>query len=218
MFIKVCGMREADNIRAVESLGVDFMGFIFYDKSSRVVAKVPGYMPLCCKRVGVFVNADTYYIIARAKEYGLHYVQLHGDETPADVLRLRRQLTSAGLNHVRIIRMAAVRCETEACEASRWDGLADLLLFDTPTASYGGSGESFPWHLLASYRGTTPFLLSGGIGPDSLSILRTFHHPRWAGIDLNSRFEVRPALKDIMQLKPFVEAAKKLHTHTSIQL
>lgn len=205
MLIKVCGMREPDNIRAIESLGIDLMGFIFYPKSPRYVSEVPSYLPTRCSRVGVFVHAPFCDIIPRVKAFGLHYIQLHGKEPPSYLMALRRALAAEGLRHVRIISMAAVGDEEQARKADLCDGPANLLLFDTPTPSYGGSGTSFSWSLLDAYQGSTPFLLSGGIGPDSLDDLRHFHHPRWAGIDLNSRFEVRPGVKDPELLQRFIE-------------
>lgn len=209
MYIKVCGMRDAQNIREVEALGVDMMGFIFYEPSKRNVTEVPAYLPEKCSRVGVFVNASTEDIVARVKQFGFTFVQLHGDETPADVLRLRQALNEAGLEDIKVVRSIAVSSRSQVMKAQVWDGYVDGILFETPTAGYGGSGVSFDWSLLSSYRGKTPFFLSGGIGPQCLEELSEFEHEQWLGIDLNSRFEDEPALKNIEKLKAFIEAFKQ---------
>ncbi len=203
--IKVCGMRDADNIRDVESLGVDLMGFVFYDGSKRNVTDVPAYLPSRCRRVGVFVNADIPYIIYRAREFGLNYVQLHGDETAEYITALRHAFADAGLIGVKIIRAVTIGSEDDVRRARMWDGCADMLLFETPSANYGGSGKAFNWTLLSGYNGRTPFLLAGGIGSESLDALRSFSHSKWVGVDLNSKFETAPGLKDTVRLRHFVE-------------
>jgi len=209
MYIKVCGMRDAQNIREVEALGVDMMGFIFYAPSKRNVTEVPAYLPEQCARVGVFVNAATDDIVERIKQFGLTFVQLHGDETPADVLRLRKAMEAEKIEGVKVVRSVAVTSRSQVMKAQIWDGYVDGILFETPTAGYGGSGVSFDWSLLTSYRGKTPFFLSGGIGPQSLDELSAFEHEQWLGIDLNSKFETEPALKDVEKLKAFIEAFKQ---------
>ena len=208
MLIKVCGMRDADNIRAVEALGIDLMGFIFYDKSKRNVSVTPAYLPASCQRVGVFVNATPDVILSRVSEFGLTYVQLHGDESLSFVRQLRQCLAADIPHDVRIVRSVAVASGREAQNARMWDGFADVLLFETPSTGYGGSGVSFDWNLLSSYQGQTPFLIAGGIGMDCIDQLRQFSHQRWLGIDLNSRFEIEPAVKDIAKLQQFINSIK----------
>ena len=201
-------MRDADNIRDVETLGVDFMGFIFYDKSPRNVETKPDYLPEGCHRVGVFVNATVEDIVSRVKDFCLTFVQLHGDETPAFVLSLRKSLEEEGLASVKIVRSIAVASRSQVMKAQIWDGYVDGILFETPTAGYGGSGISFDWSLLSSYRGKTPFFLAGGLGMECLPELKAFRHPRWLGIDLNSRFEIAPGVKDVEKLQQFIKAFK----------
>ena len=201
-------MRDADNIRDVEALGVDFMGFIFYDKSPRNVETKPDYLPEGCHRVGVFVNATVEYIVSRVKDFCLTFVQLHGNETPAFVLSLRKSLEAEGLATVKIVRSIAVASRSQVMKAQIWDGYVDGILFETPTAGYGGSGISFDWSLLSSYRGKTPFFLAGGLGMECLPELKAFSHPRWLGIDLNSRFEIAPGVKDVEKLQQFIKAFK----------
>ena len=201
-------MRDADNIRDVEALGVDFMGFIFYDKSPRNVDTKPDYLPEGCHRVGVFVNATVEDIVSRVKDFCLTFVQLHGDETPAFVLSLRKSLEAEGLATVKIVRSIAVASRSQVMKAQIWDGYVDGILFETPTPVYGGSGISFDWSLLSSYRGKTPFFLAGGLGMECLPELKAFRHPRWLGIDLNSRFEIAPGVKDVEKLQQFIKAFK----------
>lgn len=215
MIIKVCGMRDAQNIRDVDALGVDMMGFIFWPPSKRFVAEKPAYLPDHAKRVGVFVNAAPEDIAEMVREYGLGYVQLHGDEDLAYVSRLRTALAATGMPIPRIVRAIAVDSRSQVLKAMMWDGYVDGMLFETPTNGYGGSGQSFDWSLLSSYRGRTPFFLAGGIGPKSLESLKVFEHPMWLGIDLNSRFETAPGVKDAAALKTFIEEIRSVHFHGS---
>ncbi len=203
MFVKVCGMREAENIRAVEQTGVDWMGFICYEHSSRFVDACPEYMPSHCRRVGVFVNATESYIYDKVKELHLHYVQLHGHESPETCLRLQQ----AGLH---VIKAFSICHAKEFYQTQVYTVSCDYFLFDTPCTTFGGSGTSFDWQILQAYNGQTPFLLSGGISPDSLGALTKFSHPKWAGIDLNSRFETAPGIKDAESLRTFINQFKNL--------
>ena len=208
MYIKVCGMRDAQNIRDVEALGVDILGFIFWPGSKRYVSARPDYLPVNAQRAGVFVNASPDEVVQKVKEYGLHYVQLHGDEDLSYVTNLQKLLTASVDNMPRIVRAIQVASRSKVLKAMMWDGFVDGILFEAPTTGYGGSGISFDWSLLSSYRGNTPFFITGGIGPQSLEALLEFEHPQWIGVDLNSRFESSPAFKNIALLRPFVEALK----------
>lgn len=210
MMIKVCGMRDAQNIREVDALGVDMIGFIFWPGSKRYCAKKPDYLPIA-KRVGVFVNAEVSEIVEKVREYDLYIVQLHGDEDLAYVTQLHKSLAEAGITRTIVVRAIQVSSRSQVIKANMWDGFVDGILFETPTNGYGGSGESFDWSLLSSYRGKAPFFLTGGIGPQSLEALKEFSHPRWAGVDLNSRFETEPGLKNVALLKPFIEELRAAH-------
>ncbi len=203
--VKVCGMREADNIQAVEALGIDLMGFIFWPKSSRYVEQVPDYLPTQCQRVGVFVNSDIDDVLRHVTDYQLDAVQLHGTESTEYVNRLRSAWTD-GSSTVQIIKTISVSSCYDIATYEDYEGLVDGLLFDTKSPSVGGSGQQFDWSVLNDYKGNTPFLLSGGIGPDDAAQVCAFHHPMLAGIDLNSRFELSPAFKDINKLKQFLQA------------
>lgn len=200
MIVKVCGMREAENIRAVEALGVDWMGFIFWEHSSRCVSQRPAYLPEKAKRVGVFVDAPLDVVCQHVEAFGLDVVQLHGSESPAFLHDLRNALAGAVL----IVKAFSIATRDDLLPTSLYEGLADYFLFDTKAQLVGGNGRKFDWSVLAHYDGSTPFLLSGGIGPDDASRLSAFSHPRLAGIDLNSRFEAAPAQKNVELLKQFL--------------
>ena len=217
MIIKVCGMREAENIREVETLRPDWMGFIFWPKSKRYVSERPAYLPTQCKRVGVFVDASTEEIMRKVQDFGLDIIQLHGSESPDDIRRLRSVCGDA-ITTIKAFNIAT----TEDLEATKpYEGMTDYFLFDARMPPEetggalppGGTGKKFDWSVLDAYKGNTPFLLSGGIGPDDAERVKALIYdracPRCIGIDLNSRFEVAPALKDIGELKRFIEKVKQ---------
>lgn len=193
-------MRDSENIRAIEETKADLMGFIFHPKSPRFVASLPEYMPKKQKRVGVFVNASLEQILAKAQKFSLEYIQLHGDEPPAFCSELKNR----GLKVIRAQRIANA---DDIIRAESYN-MADLMIFDTKTELYGGSGKKFNWQLLENYKGCVPFLLSGGIRSDTFEEIKAFFHPQFAGIDLNSGFEISPALKDVGKLNNFIEKIK----------
>ena len=206
LIIKVCGMREADNIRAVDELAsVDWMGFIFYPRSSRHVSQVPAFMPEHTKRVGVFVNATANEILEHLSLFSLDLIQLHGHES-ADFCRELRALLPEGTG---IIKMVQVGSIDDLQRATEYEGTVDYLLFETRCEGYGGSGQQFDWRILDDYHGRTPFLLTGGIGPCDADKMLSFSHPMMAGIDLNSKFESAPAMKDVKMLKDFTERLRQ---------
>lgn len=201
MTVKVCGMRDAGNIRQVEQTGADLMGFIFYPRSKRCVTALPDYLPQLQQRVGVFVDETKAAILATASRFALSYIQLHGNESPA----FCRELRAEGL---RVIRALGIATEADARRAEAYAGAADLMVFDTPSPSHGGTGQRFNWQALRAYRGPVPFLLSGGIGPEAADDLLAFSHPMMAGVDLNSRFETAPGVKDAAALAQFIAKLK----------
>lgn len=218
MIIKVCGLREEENIREVERLDVDLTGFIFYPRSSR-------YVPLHTererslesapvhdtsvttgkRRVGVFVNDTPKNILLRVCHHQLDYLQLHGEESPAFVEKIKHLLSERDFGKVRIIKALRVGREEDISQWEVYRELVDMLLYDTSCSSYGGSGTSFDWSFLMRYEGDIPFLLSGGIGPGDADKVLSFNHPMFAGIDLNSRFETVPARKDVNKLRNFIQ-------------
>ena len=199
MIVKVCGMRDAANIRQLEALGIDWMGMIFWPKSKRYVSTPPVYLPQHVRKVGVFVDASLDAIRQHVEDYHLDIVQLHGQESP-ETLKALKPLT--------LIKALNIATPEDLQKTEPYEGLADYFLFDTKGKSVGGNGEKFDWSVLDSYQGETPFLLSGGIGSEDAQDVKTFHHPKCIGIDLNSRFETEPGLKDITKLKQFLEAIR----------
>lgn len=231
MMIKVCGMRDSENIRAVAELKVDLMGFIFYLKSPRYVQMISsqaGILPdyseerlqkmkkreteetkntelTYPRKVGVFVDDMPQNIVTRVYNYNLDYVQLHGNEQPVMLDNLRRTLDPDIHSGIKIIKAISIKSKDDIRRWRDYRGTADMLLFDTQCSGYGGSGERFDWNVLEDYDGDIPFLLSGGIGPDDAERVLTFHHPMCVGIDLNSRFETEPGIKDVARLKAFID-------------
>ena len=189
-------MRDAENIHEVEALGIDLIGFIFWSKSSRYVSEKPDYLPTKCKRVGVFVDENIEVVKKIAQDYALDYIQLHGNETPDYCALLKGH---------KLIKAFNIATAEDFEQTKPYEGLVNYFLFDTKGKSVGGNGTKFDWSVLDDYHGTTPFILSGGIGPDDAARIRSFHHPQLAGIDLNSKFEDAPALKNIQKLKTFLE-------------
>ena len=212
-------MRDADNIRDISALGVDMIGLIFYPPSPRYVQQfssgagiIPDYAPDMGKtplRVGVFVDDMPQNIVTRVYNYKLDYIQLHGNE-PRETLENLRATIDPDINpNIKIIKAISVSSAEDIKKYKEYVGAADLFLFDTKCKTVGGSGEQFDWQVLQAYDGDVPFLLSGGIGPDDAERINNFHHPKCIGIDLNSKFEIEPALKDVEKLKQFLVKVKK---------
>ena len=195
-------MREAENIREVEQLKVDMIGFIFYPKSPRCLYELPAYMPVKAKRVGVFVNEDKKEIEIFADRFSLDYIQLHGNESPEYCHSLR----ATGL---RLIKAFSIARRKDFENIGTYEESCDYFLFDTKCEQHGGSGNQFDWSMLNSYKGKKPFLLSGGINPYSPPTLKELRHRQLAGFDLNSRFETKPGLKDVERLRHFLEELRK---------
>ena len=212
-------MRDADNIRDISALGVDMIGLIFYPPSPRYVQQfssgagiIPDYAPDMGKtplRVGVFVDEMPQNIVTRVYNYKLDYIQLHGNEPRETLENLRATIDPDIKPKIKIIKAISVSSAEDIKKYKEYVGAADLFLFDTKCKTVGGSGEQFDWQVLQAYDGDVPFLLSGGIGPDDAERIKNFHHPKCIGIDLNSKFEIEPALKDVEKLKQFLEKVKK---------
>lgn len=212
-------MRDADNIRDISALGVDMIGLIFYPPSPRYVQQfssgdgiIPDYAPDMGKtplRVGVFVDDMPQNIVTRVYNYKLDYIQLHGNEPRETLENLHATIDPDIKPKVKIIKAISVSSAEDIKKYKEYVGAADLFLFDTKCKTVGGSGEQFDWQVLQAYDGDVPFLLSGGIGPDDAERIKNFHHPKCIGIDLNSKFEIEPALKDVEKLKQFLVKVKK---------
>lgn len=232
MLIKVCGMRDAQNIRDVAELDIDMMGFNFWPKSKRFVSMIssqagiiPDYsrerldsavnavnadathryvFPKRIKRVGLFVDEMPQTIVTCVYNYSLDYIQLHGSELPVMIDNLRRTLVPDIAPGIKFIKAFGISSEEDLEQTEAYEGVADMFIFDYKSPGKGGSGKHFDWSVLDAYHGSTPFLLSGGIGPDDAEAVKAFHHPMFAGVDVNSRFETAPAVKDVERLKTFV--------------
>ena len=212
-------MRDADNIRDISALGVDMIGLIFYPPSPRYVQQfssgagiIPDYAPDMGKtplRVGVFVDDMPQNIVTRVYNYKLDYIQLHGNEPRETLENLRATIDPDIKPKIKIIKAISVSSAEDIKKYKEYVGAADLFLFDTKCKTVGGSGELFDWQVLQAYDGDVPFLLSGGIGPDDAERIKNFHHPKCIGIDLNSKFEIEQALKDVEKLKQFHIKKKK---------
>lgn len=198
--IKICGMKYPSNIHAVADLHPDFMGFIFYPKSPRYAEPLDmetlNALPKSIKKIGVFVNEDLEDILTIVYKYNFDGVQLHGSEN----MDVCKKLKETGLL---VLKAFPIADASNFKVTKTYEGVCDYFLFDTKTDTYGGSGVKFDWSILNEYKGEMPFLLSGGIASDDADAILKIEHPKFAGIDLNSKFEVSPGLKDIQKLKKF---------------
>ncbi len=190
-------MRDPENIRQLIKLKPDFIGFIFYGKSPRYVSEPDedffSWIPMSIKKVGVFVNEELDTVLQLHDKLGLDYVQLHGDED----LDFSKKLKENGVRIIKVFRML----DSLPYSLSSYSEYSDYFLFDTATPDYGGSGRHFDWSILNAYNLETPFLLSGGIENDDVEAIRKMKIDSLVGIDVNSRFELSPGVKDINKLK-----------------
>lgn len=196
-------MKFTKNREAVEKLGVDFLGYIFYNPSKRFVGANPevGLFNSETPKVGVFVDENVFEILGMAKNMGFEYVQLHGKENPKTCQILKNQ----GL---KIIKAFSVNEKFKFSSTKPFEKVADFFLFDTKTKLPGGSGEKFNWQILENYTGHTPFFLSGGIGENDAADIKKIQHPKLTGVDLNSGFEDEPGVKNIKKLDQFITQLK----------
>lgn len=205
MKVKVCGLRHPDNIGAVASLGIDYAGFIFYRKSPRYAGEVnaeviAGLQSAGVEPVALFVDENMEEVKGVMMRGGFRTVQLHGSESPDYCDRLR----ALGYKVLKAISVAD-RCDLDRC--TDYDGHADMLVIDTKCVGKGGSGRKFDWSVLAGAVFATPFLLSGGIGPEDAVAVTALYRKmegKMAGVDLNSRFESEPGRKEPQLLSYFL--------------
>lgn len=225
MIIKVCGMREPDNIRDVVALGIDMVGLVFNKKSSRYVALKPSHAGLLpdyagitvdniakwnnVVRVGVFGNDMPQNIITMAYNYKLDYIQLNGigDEIMIDNLRrtLDRDICP-GIKFIKAIGLADIH---DVDLWRRYKDVADILLFYAEDSAFGDSDLRFDWSLLDGYDGDIPFIISGGIGPDDAERILAVSHPKMVGVNLNRCFESSPGIKDVGLLRKFIDEIRR---------
>lgn len=206
MRIKVCGMTDLNQVHQLDELGVEFCGFIFYPKSPRYVfrhvpamniKKVKGHI----NKVGVFVNAYADDILKTVDDCGLYLVQLHGDETPKECEKIS--------NYVSVIKaFRLAEGDNIEWKIKDYQDVVDMFLFDTEGAGYGGTGKKFNWEVLKGLNIRKPFFLSGGIQPEDIEQLKAFARESVAkdlfAIDINSKFEISPGIKDMEKIKDFV--------------
>jgi phosphoribosylanthranilate isomerase len=197
--VKICGLTDPKNILDVIQLKPDWIGLIFYHGSTRCIAdpaklsflnNLPG-RPLT---VAVFVDPHLDEIIRVTSILNIDVIQLHGSESPAFCQILRE-------SDYKVMKAFSIHIDFDFRLTAPYRGKTDFFLFDTRSPKPGGSGEQFDWNLLKDYHGETSFLLSGGISPDTHTIP---NHSRLNGVDLNSRFETSPGIKDILLLKNFI--------------
>ena len=207
--LKVCGIKYADNIQAVAQLQPDYMGFIFYEKSPRYFSVEMPELPKNIKKTGVFVNASAEEIIQKIKKYNLQAVQLHGDENSAFCEDLSIALSAVeGSLPLEIIKVYSIKNEFDFSILKDFEPFVDYFLFDTKGKERGGNGYTFDWSVMKDYPSTKPYFLSGGIGLDEVEQLLSFLQSQESKychvIDVNSKFEDLPGLKNIDTLKKFI--------------
>lgn len=200
--LKVCGMKNADEITRLSALSPDFIGFIFYKKSKRFAELLSeetlNQIPKHIKKVGVFVNEELALVKKIVSKCNLDFVQLHGDED----LGYCEQLVDQGIKIIKVFRVSSTLPDS----FQEFDKVADYFLFDTSTDKYGGSGKHFDWTILEGYDCEKPFLLSGGISLEDIEMIKSLKFPKLIGLDVNSRFEIEPGRKNIELLTKLKEA------------
>lgn len=208
--LKVCGMQQPGNMLQVADLRPDYLGIIFYEKSPRFFDGELPKLPAEIKKTGVFVNETEEIILQKAQKYNLNAIQLHGEETAGFCKKLKNSLQKTG-NTPELIKVFSVGENFDFQEIKAFEGIVDYFLFDTKGVLRGGNGQEFDWKILLDYPSNTPFFLSGGIGPEHASgIAELKNHFYRQGkpellyaIDVNSKFELKPGLKKLKELKEF---------------
>jgi phosphoribosylanthranilate isomerase len=203
MKLKVCGMRESTNISELLKLSPDFVGFIFFAKSKRDVAdsldaELLASFPDSTQKVGVFVNAELDFVKGKVEQFGLNLVQLHGDESPEYCFDLK----SKG---IKVMKVFSVAESFDFNQLEAYKPYVDFFLFDTKGKERGGNGVQFDWSILKGYDQEIPFFLSGGIDLENLEQLSELKGMNLHAIDVNSKFEIEPGLKDVGRLKELKE-------------
>jgi phosphoribosylanthranilate isomerase len=199
--LKICGMKYPDNILEVGSLLPDYMGFIFWEKSARYFDGALPNLPQSIKKTGVFVNASQEDILAKVNQYDLQAIQLHGHESVAFCQKLKNTLAKS----IEIIKVFSVDSTFDFDELKPFESVCDYFLFDTKGKLPGGNGTTFDWKVLEKYPSQKPFFLSGGIGLDEIDLVKQILKtdlPIYA-IDVNSKFEIEPGLKNTKLLASF---------------
>lgn len=218
--IKICGMKYPDNIGDIAMLQPDYLGFIFYEKSSRFFRGTIPELPSSIKKVGVFVDATIESIIEKVEKYDLDLVQLHGKESPEFCKELHGLLTKVDRTEnaeipafAGIVKVFSIKDHFNFDELIPYESVCDYFLFDTKGKLPGGNGYTFNWKVLKDYPSTKPYFLSGGIGLEEADNIAEFLRKQESeychAIDVNSKFEIEPGLKDLKKLEVFKKRINK---------
>lgn len=213
MVIKVCGLRDEQNIRQLQQLSIDWMGFIFYTDSPRNAGENKDLKSLLddstwqssIKKVGVFVNMQIHDILHYVHDYQLDFVQLHGEESPEYCQELNTLWSISSMRKAKLIKAFAIEDEDDLVRVSAYEKHCAYFVFDTKGDAPGGNGTSFDWSILKAYKGITPFLLSGGIGEKDADKIRKLDLPQLHGVDINSQFEKKSGIKDVNKIQRFAQ-------------
>ena len=207
MKLKICGMKYPNNIIELGSLLPDYMGFIFWEKSSRYFDGIIPSLPKSIKKVGVFVNETQEEILKKIEKHDLQALQLHGQESVEFCLNLKLKIENLKKNPIEIIKVFSVKDDFDFRELKPFETVCDFFLFDTKGKLPGGNGTTFDWKVLENYPSTKPFFLSGGIGTNELEAVKEILKTNLAiyAIDVNSKFEIEPGLKSKEQLYNFIQ-------------
>ena len=195
MKLKICGMKYPENIIEASELLPDFMGFIFWEKSARYFDGDIPKLPESIQKVGVFVNETIENVVDKIQKHHLQIVQLHGNESAAYCSELKKQ-------NIKIIKVFSIADDFDFEDLKPFEAVADYFLFDTKGKLPGGNGTKFNWKILKDYDSEKPFFLSGGIETDEIENIKNLNLPIF-GIDINSKFEMEPGLKNVALIKQF---------------
>ena len=203
MKLKVCGMKSENNISEISKLNPDFMGFIFWPKSKRFFNEKSIRISNKINKVGVFVNQDYDFIIDKINNFELDFVQLHGEEDYQFCKKIKYQC--------KLIKVFNIGSDFDFEILNSFESVCDYFLFDTKGDSYGGNGIKFDWKLLKNYPSKKPFLLSGGIDITDFKEILKIKELKipLIGIDINSKFEFEPGLKNIKKVEELLKKMKK---------
>jgi len=205
--LKVCGLTQSDQIQKLISLQTDFLGFIFYEKSLRYVLKHLNPEQISAiehyGKVGVFVNENSEKIAETAEKAKLNFIQLHGDEDENFITELRKKLNSE-IKIIKVIRIGNQNSDELQKTINQYLSTSDYILFDTDSTTFGGTGKTFDWNLLNSIEIPLPYFLSGGISEENTENIGILQQKPFA-LDINSRFETEPGVKNISRIKIFKE-------------
>lgn len=208
--IKVCGLTQVSQIRELMALKIDFLGFIFYEKSPRFVLNHLGLNDIAKinhhGKVGVFVNKSVEKIVQISEEANLNFIQLHGNESEEYILRLKQRLNE-NINLINVIRMGNQHPNELQETINKQQSTIDYLLFDTDSKAFGGTGKTFDWNLLSKIEIPLPYFLSGGISLDNADDINNLIQKPLA-LDINSKFEIEPGIKDLEKINKFINHFK----------